>query len=693
MNCDPNGKEYDKQSFEQCMTLLASVRTAHLPSEVVAPRNAFGRITSEAVLSCVDIPAYPSSIVDGFAVCASPVPSGPSLIYAQSIAGVHPAVRTPDSGGAVYVTTGGRVPETANCVIRVEDSTVHGSTVTFKPDTSATSGSNIRAVGSDTSRGSVILPANTLIGPAEVGLLFACKITEVSVFRRLRVHILSTGAEIASGEVGDANSAYLLSRLSLSSDMANCVEVTDEGALPDDEKAFTDIVASPDYDVLVTSGSVSKGSTDYMRKVVESLDFTVIFGQVDLKPGKPTMAAVGKRQQLVFCLPGNPASCFVTFNLFVLPMLIRLCGRVDYALRPTIARLVGIESIKPDSERPEFLRGVAELTREGSVQVKLAQGHQRSYRAASCSGGINCVVRIPPGVDTVDGNADFDCYILPGTSLSVSTTARTDASSVSRAAKASAFDALVEWLKVRNDVENIDLMNLAGFCRNCLSKWLSAGGVAIDKAKQYVYGMDYEEWKRLYRRGEMRAHNPPIPHKAVPVAKSNPCASATIVKQTRDVSAYILTVSDRASAGVYADESGPCIERMLTDSNIVAGVKGKRIVPDEISVIQAVVRQWVAGLSNVPSLIVITGGTGFSRRDVTPEAIASLIEKRANGLEHLLLSHFAASDPMYCLTRPVIGTIGTTLIITLPGRPGAVADGLQVLLPVIPKILVDLSRV
>jgi molybdenum cofactor synthesis domain-containing protein len=254
----------------------------------------------------------------------------------------------------------------------------------------------------------------------------------------------------------------------------------------------------------------------------------------------------------------------------------------------------------------------------------------------------------------------------------------------------------VEWLKVRNDVENIELMNLAGFCRNCLSKWLHAGmgeTGSISDAKSYIYGMDYEDWKKLYRKGEKREHAPRIPEgNPPPVTQINPCASSLMKSSVPRLTgrACILTVSDRAAAGVYRDESGPAISALLQKEGIE--VSQSRIVQDVISEIRNAVMEWVSEPANAPDLIITTGGTGFTQRDATPEALETIIEKKASGLSHLLLSSFVKQDPLFALTRLTAGTVGKTLIVSLPGRPSAVRDGVHVLIPILPKILLDLAR-
>lgn len=691
MNFGANGKEYVKRSVDECWSLL-STRPEHLRKhEECGVSMAFGRRLAADVLAPTNIPAIRASIVDGFAIRLSQS----SIESSFRISGVHAAGSCPkavslEAGETVYVATGGQVPTNASCVIPIEQCLVESDTVRVRSLSQPLAGQNIREVGSDTPVGSLVLSAGSVIGAGEYSLLHACKVASVTVFSKVRVAVLSTGEEVVSGQIGDANRPYMLSRLREFSDVSNLVEIADLGSVSDDESEFARIVSSTTYDVLITTGSVGKGRTDFMKPVLESLRFSVLFGQVDLKPGKPTTAAVNSRNQLVLSLPGNPASCFVTFNLFALPAIFQLSG--DSWSSPVCAPAAFFHpfSITPDSERPEFSRARATLSSSGRLLVDLVDGHQRSSRAASCSGEVNALVRIDPGPNSIDTRDKlFDCYILPGCSIPVSAVSGPSEEIVTTAAKARAFDSLVEWLKVRNDVENIALMDLAGFCRNCLSKWLSAGSIDLATARHYVYGMDYEEWKKLYRKGDKREHAPRIP---VTASSSNPCASSLIVHSQPNLvgKAFVLTVSDRASSGVYSDDSGPLIASMLESTGM--HVAASMIVPDDIEAIREAVQKWVRECGHSPGLIVTTGGTGFTQRDVTPEALSAIIEKPASGLSHLLLSAFVKKDPIFALTRLTAGAAGRTLIVSLPGRPSAVKDGMEVLLPVLPKVLSDLAQ-
>ncbi len=147
------------------------------------------------------------------------------------------------------------------------------------------------------------------------------------------------------------------------------------------------------------------------------------------------------------------------------------------------------------------------------------------------------------------------------------------------------------------------------------------------------------------------------------------------------IRAGVLTVSDRASAGEYADSSGPLIERILAE-RLDGEVVSVATVPDELDVISATLSQW-ADTGRV-NLILTTGGTGFAQRDVTPEATRRVIEREAPGLAEAMRLASLRVTPYAMLSRAVAGIRGRTLIVNLPGSPKAVRENLEAILPALP---------
>lgn len=145
------------------------------------------------------------------------------------------------------------------------------------------------------------------------------------------------------------------------------------------------------------------------------------------------------------------------------------------------------------------------------------------------------------------------------------------------------------------------------------------------------------------------------------------------------IHAGVLTVSDRASAGEYADEGGPLVSSLLSG---IADVSVTAVVPDDAEEISSVLRAWAD--AGTLDLIVTTGGTGLGPRDVTPEAVRDVIEREAPGLAEAMRLAGLQQTPFAALSRQVCGTRGNTLIVTVPGSPKAIREGLSAILEVLP---------
>jgi len=310
-------------------------------------------------------------------------------------------------------------------------------------------------------------------------------------------------------------------------------------------------------------------------------------------------------------------------------------------------------------------------------------------------------------------------------------------STIHQAAESYAFGQLVKHLQMRHDVQNIDVMILAGFCRNCLSKWYHAGLVRLgvestyEQASERVYGMPISEWKKSYqtkaseeqmRRLEETSAGHAKHEKPVAMAPAAPPSPARLLSDVcctpadelappvcevrmlpppvRSVRLRVgvLTVSDRAAAGVYSDESGPEVQRCLAEyaSGPGAGCWGLEVgaaavVPDEQSEICARMMEWSDGAAPC-NLILTTGGSGIAPRDVTPEATLEVVQRPLPGISELLLREALKVEPLAALSRAAAGVRGRTLIVNLPGRPKAVRENLAVLMPLLAHAIIEMER-
>jgi molybdopterin molybdotransferase len=299
------------------------------PSENVALEQAHGRRLATDVRADVPWPTTDRSAMDGFAlrVGDAGAPAGTVLrVAGESLAG-HPFAGVLAAGKAIRIMTGAVVPPGADTVVPVELTSGFGAdTVTLQEDVHA--GSNIRRAGSEVRVGDLLLAAGTRIRAAEIGALAVLGIDPVPVSCRPRVAILATGDEVvdvgrvpAPHQVRDSNSHCLAALVREAGGSPLRL-----GIVPDVHAALRDALQRAlESDLVLTIGGVSQGTHDLVHAVLGELGVEQVFHGIQLKPGMPTF--FGRRRTTpVFGLPGNPASCFVVFDLLVRPLLEQLAG-------------------------------------------------------------------------------------------------------------------------------------------------------------------------------------------------------------------------------------------------------------------------------------------------------------------------------------------------------------------------------
>ncbi len=374
--------------------------------ERVTLEECAGRVLAEDLIASSALPAFPSSAVDGYAVRSSD--AGHTLqVIGESAAG-RPFAGPVAPGTAARVLTGGVVPEGADCVVMVEDVQVDGLVVTVPSPLRA--GTNYHKVGDDVRAGERVLSAGTQLGAAEIGIAAAIGQAMLTVGRRPRVALMSTGDELVEvgkrpgpGQIPDSNRWALLAALREAG-----AEVTLLGIAPDEPGALRKLVvdALEKADVLVTSGGVSVGTHDLVKPLLESLG-TVHVGRVKLKPGKPFTFATLPHGKLAFGLPGFPVSSLVTFEVFVRPALRKLQG-FSKLQRPTLPVRLGYDA-RATADRTEYQR--VTLKREGPELVAETTGSQSSSRLLSLA-GAHALVRIAPGDLGVKAGTVVEAIIL-----------------------------------------------------------------------------------------------------------------------------------------------------------------------------------------------------------------------------------------------------------------------------------------
>jgi molybdopterin molybdotransferase len=299
-------------------------RAAPLEDEEVPLAEAAGRVVAEDARAHVDLPPFASSAMDGFAVRAADVPAQLALV--ASIAAGRPTARSVGPGEAAAIATGGAVPAGADAVVPIEYVVTYDNEISVEEPVAL--GAHIRPQGGDVRAGETVVPAGTRLSAAQLGALAAAGVARVRCTRRPRVAVVATGTELrppgeplAPGEIYEANTVMLEAALA-----AAGADVERLASVADDEAAHRSAVARGlEADALVTSGGVSVGPHDLVRRVEAELGVEEVFWGVAVKPGKPVTFGV-RGSTLVFGLPGNPVSSLVGFELFVCPAVLALQG-------------------------------------------------------------------------------------------------------------------------------------------------------------------------------------------------------------------------------------------------------------------------------------------------------------------------------------------------------------------------------
>jgi molybdopterin molybdotransferase len=338
-------------------------RVSVLGTERVDVVGAWGRVLAEAVVSRREIPPWPNSSMDGYAVRAADTGRGAALAVVGRVeAGGLPA-RAIGRGEAMRIFTGAPLPEGADAVVPQEDVEGGGDRIALRG--ALERAAYVRERGEDVRIGDRVLEPGTLLTAAEVGLLATLGHGQVRVYRRPRVAILSTGNELADlgtepgpGQIPNTNTYAL---------MAQVLEAGGDpislGVAPDRLEAIEERVrAARDADVLVSSAGVSVGELDLVRDALTKAGAELHLWRVSMRPGKPiTFGSLGGRP--VFGLPGNPVSAMVTFELFVRPALLKLAGRRRLA-RPRV-HATALESVPNPGSRRGYLRVRLERIEQG----------------------------------------------------------------------------------------------------------------------------------------------------------------------------------------------------------------------------------------------------------------------------------------------------------------------------------------
>lgn len=367
---------------------------ARLHPSAIPLGDALGCVTSIALTADEAVPSFANTAMDGYAVRADDTP-GELAVVATLPAGADPAGIMVGPGEAVRIMTGAPIPAGADAVVMVERTESLDGGARVRVEVEVPVGESVREIGSDLPAGEEVFPAFTPLTAAHLGVLASLGMRRVPVFPRPRVGVLSTGDELVElatpgslrpGQIRDSNRYSLLALVA----QADCTPV-DFGIVGDDEAAIEAAVrdALSRCDVLVTSGGVSVGDFDYVKRMLESM-------QIAIKPAKP-LAFGHIEGKPVFGLPGNPVSSMVSFELFVRPALRQMLGYGPDQLDRLSVEAIADEDLtrKPDG-KTHFVRTICRYdSSDGRFHVRSA-GAQGSH-VLSAMAAANALAVLPDG--------------------------------------------------------------------------------------------------------------------------------------------------------------------------------------------------------------------------------------------------------------------------------------------------------
>jgi molybdopterin molybdotransferase len=388
---------------EQAKQLIEQ-HTSQLPIVSMPLHKAMGLVLAEDLIAPYDIPAYPQSSMDGYALAFESV-GGVIEVEGEMAAGSDTLLRL-RPGFAVRIFTGAAVPEGADTVVVQEKIKLDGNRLIID-DANLKKGDNVRPVGSEIRKADLAMGKGETLTPAAIGFLAGMGINLVKVFPKPRVSIIVTGNELQHpgqpleyGQVFESNSYTLLSALSQLH-----IEQVDVNRSNDDPGQLRTLLSAAldRSDLILMTGGVSVGDYDFTLRTFETCGVVPVFHKIRQKPGKPIL--FGKKNgKAVFGLPGNPASVLTCFYQYVYPAIGKMMNR---ALHLQSLRTSLMTPYEKNAGLTHFLKALYD-----GLEVRLLSG-QESYKLNSYA-KANCLVVIPEHITFVNSGDEVEVHILPG---------------------------------------------------------------------------------------------------------------------------------------------------------------------------------------------------------------------------------------------------------------------------------------
>ena len=405
-------------AVDEARRAIARVLRPVTGDTTVPLREAVGRVLAADVVSPIDVPAHDNSAMDGFAFDSAQLrPDGPTVL--RRVATVYagaPFDGKVAAGECVRIMTGAVMPAGLDTVVPLELCRADGDAVSIAPGT-VKPGENRRKRGEDLARGKPALSAGRVLRPADLGLVASLGFETVTVRRRLRVALFSTGDEVvAPGQPLPPGCIFDSNRFALAAAVQRLgMEVVDLGLVRDDRAALQSVLdqAVAQADVVLTSGGVSAGDADFTRDVLARMG-EVAFWKVAMRPGRPfafgPLSGPDDRSSWLFGLPGNPVAALVTFYVFARDALLQLAGAAPEPVPMLQARSVA--AIRKRPGRTEFQRGIVSRAADGLWDVRLT-GSQGAGVLRSMS-EANALVVLGHDQGSVPAGGPVDVWLFDG---------------------------------------------------------------------------------------------------------------------------------------------------------------------------------------------------------------------------------------------------------------------------------------
>ena len=592
------------------------------------------------VVSPIELPPFRASIMDGYGIYIDTDTTQVSATYnvvgsiTAGITDLQNIVLLPNE--CVYITTGSIVPDYINCVIMIESTSVVGETEkTIYISSSVTPNMNIRSIGCDLKQNDTVIQRHTTISSVDIGLLASVGYTYVDIFKQPVVGVFSSGNELIDiainsdidnryrlkpGEIYDSNRLMLLSSINES-----YATPYDMGIVKDNESDLTTLInraLQQPIDILITTGGVSMGNLDLIKPLLLKLG-TIHFGRLNMKPGKPCTFATIQRKNT------NTRPLYI-FALPGNPVSALVC--YNLLVSPTI-KLMNGQSNDVDKYN------------HGSIWIKckLTQSLKRDPVRPEYH---RCIIQY---------NTDTNEYIALSTGNQLS----------SRLMSLKSANGLL-LIQSGNDIIQ----------SGSLCDVLVIGDIQPYKQSD-VNNLS------IIQPSNHHLHN--VQQSQSTALQQQPPTTTTTDKFT--INTAIITVSDSVSQGKSTDRSGPEMCQLLLSTNdslksAQYNIMKQIVVPDEADQIKQQLIALCDPSSNI-HLLLTTGGTGFSPRDITPDITSSVLHRYASGIVTAMITHSLQHTSMAALSRLTAGTRYNTIIVNLPGSPKAI----QQLIPMLATIL------